>query len=453
MTQVLTDLDSNKLTAIEAECTVIATILQSQDTIAPLATILNPEMFYMQLHGLIFGTAQKINSLGGIVNAQTVSSELFTQKAMKGMISDYETPIFNIVRSHFPSVSALEYAELIRDKYKSRKYSEFCREALGFFEELPIDDAKERFESGLVELSKLDSSEYTVPISKPMGDVFSGLMEIYDRRQEGEMDQIILPTGIRDFDALIGGGIPRGRFITIMADTGVGKTTVLRKIIKTAGLLQQPTLEFSIEMTAESQSEKIYSDLTQIPTYALQNGVIREDQWEKLAQAREAYVGVPSMINDRVRTIEDIVSISRNFYATHGEVAIIAIDYLQLVESNKRELQFDDRRRLVYVCNQLNALKKELNTRIILLSQIGRTIKDRSDKRPTRHDAAETGRIEQTSDLLVGAYRDEVYHSDTTDRGVMELSVLKGRSVPTGTIKVLFDGAHSTIQDLARHEY
>ena len=450
MTETLTSSGNNILTALEAEGAVIATILQSQEAIAPLTTILTPEMFYTQLHGLIFGAAQKINSLGGIVNAQTVSDELFTQKAMKGLITDYETPIFSIVRSHLPSVSALEYAELIRDKYKSRKYCHFCREALGFFEELAIDEAKERFESGLVELSKLEASEHTVPISKPMNEVFSGLMEIYDRRQADEMHEIILPTGIRDFDALIGGGLAGGRFITIMADTGVGKTTVLRKIIKTAALLRQPTLEFSIEMTAESQSEKIYSDLAQIPTYALQNGAIREDQWEKLAQAREAYSGVPSMINDRVRNIEDIISISRNFYATHGKVAIIAIDYLQLVESNKRELQFDDRRRLVYVCNQLNALKKELNTRIILLSQIGRTIKDRSDKRPTRHDAAETGRIEQTSDLLIGAYRDELYHPDTTDRGIMELSVLKGRSVPTGTIKVLFDGAHSTIQDLAR---
>lgn len=451
MTQSLTERDGNKLVAIEAENAVIATILQSQDAIAPLKTILTPEMFYTQLHGLIFEAAQKINSLGGIVNASTVSGELFTQKAMQGLTTDYETPIFNIVRSHLPSVSFLEYAELIRDKYKSRKYCHFCREALGFFEELPVDEAKERFESGLVELSKLDASEHTVPISKPMSEVFAGLLEIYDRRQTNEMDQIILPTGIRDFDALIGGGIPRGRFITIMADTGVGKTTVLRKIIKTAAMLKQPTLEFSIEMTAESQSEKIYSDLAQIPTYALQNGAIREDQWEKLAKASEAYMGVPSMINDRVRTIEDIVSISRNFYATHGEIAIIAIDYLQLVESNKRELQFDDRRRLVYVCNQLNALKKELNTRIILLSQIGRTIKDRSDKRPTRHDAAETGRIEQTSDLLIGAYRDEVYNPDTFDRGTMELSVLKGRSVPTGTVRVLFDGAHSTIQDLARY--
>jgi replicative DNA helicase len=453
MTQVLTDSDNNKLVALEAEGAVIATILQSQDTIAPLATILTPEMFYIQLHGLIFGAAQKINSLSGIVNAQTVSDELFTQNAMKGMITDYETPIFNIVRSHLPSVSALEYAELIRDKYKSRKYCHFCREALSFFEGLPVDEAKERFDAGLVELSKLEASEHTVPISKPMGEVFSGLMEIYDRRQADEMHEVILPTGIRDFDALIGGGLAGGRFITIMADTGVGKTTVLRKIIKTAALLRQPTLEFSIEMTAESQSEKIYSDLAQIPTYALQNGAIREDQWERLAQAREAYMGVPSMINDRVRNIEDIVSISRNFYATHGKVAIIAIDYLQLVESNKRELQFDDRRRLVYVCNQLNALKKELNTRIILLSQIGRTIKDRSDKRPTRHDAAETGRIEQTSDLLIGAYRDELYHPDTSDRGIMEISVLKGRSVPTGTIKVLFDGAHSTIQDLTRNVY
>lgn len=446
----------NKLVAPEAEIAVIATILHGGDVIKGLNLILTPEMFYTALNGLIFRVAQKIDSLGGAVNARTVSDEISTQKLVAGVSTDFtqlEAQIFNIVRSRMPSVAVLEYAEIVRDKYKSRKYCEFCRQALGFFQELPIEDAKARFEAGLVDLSKLHASEHTVPISKPMGEVFADLLELHDRRQADEMDQIILPTGIRDLDALIGGGIARGRFVTIMADTGVGKTTVLRKIIKTAASLGRPTLEFSIEMTAESQCEKIYSDLAQIPTYALQNGAIRADQWDGLGLASEAYTGVPSMINDRVRSIEDIVSISRNFYATHGEVAIIAVDYLQLVESTKKELQFNDYLRFVYVCNELNALKKELNTRIILLSQIGKNIKERSDKRPTRHDASGTGRIEQTSDLLISAYRDEVYNLDTPDRGIMELSVLKGRSVPTGTIKVLFNGAYSTIEDLKRNGY
>jgi replicative DNA helicase len=432
-----------------SEINVIATFLQGEGWLSPLSAVLIPEMFFNHLHAAIFGMALKLHRQGCQVTPEIVAQELETKNQMSGAtIADYRGKIYEIIDSTLPTPSCMEYAYLIRDKYKSRKYRDFCKLAAGLFQELPIEEAKEKFEVGLVELSKIDSSEHTVPISKPMADVFTGLMEIYDRREEGEMDQIILPTGIRDLDALIGGGIPRGRFITIMADTGIGKTTVLRKIIKTAALLRQPTLEFSIEMTAESQSEKIYSDLAQIPTYALQNGMISEDQWGKLAQAREAYIDVPSLINDRVRNIEDIISISRNFYATHGEIAIIAIDYLQLVESTKRELQFDDRRRLVYVCNQLNALKKELNTRIILLSQIGRSIKERSCKRPTRHDAAESGRIEQTSDLLIGAYRDELYHPDTTDRGIMEISVLKGRSVPTGTVKVLFDGQYSSIQDL-----
>ena len=448
MSIVLTATDYNKHDSPEAELTVIATLLQSPDAIAPLMAMLTPEMFYTHLNGLIFGAVTKIHKLGGAVNAQTVSAELFVQKALKGMIEDYEDLVFKIVRSRFPSSSFLEYAEIVREKYKTRKYIYFCREALEFFENLPVTEAKERFDRSLVELSKIESSEYTVPISKPMNEVFSGLMEIYDRKQQGLMHEVILPTGIHDLDALIGGGFGEGKFITIMADTGIGKTTVLRKIIKTAASLGVPTLEFSIEMSAESMSEKIYSDLAQIPTWALQNGGIREDQWEKLAQARESYFNVPSMINDRVRNIEDIISISRNFYAQHGKVGIIAIDYLQLIESTRKDLQFDDRRRFVYACNELNALKKELNTRIILLSQIGRNVKDRADKRPTLHDAAESGRIEQTCDILISAYRDEHYNLGTADRGIMELSILKGRSIPRGTIKVLFNGQYSTIQDL-----
>jgi replicative DNA helicase len=125
---------------------------------------------------------------------------------------------------------------------------------------------------------------------------------------------------------------------------------------------------------------------------------------------------------------------------------------LQLIKSTRKELFIDKRARFIHVLEELNQLKKELNTRIILLSQIGRNVKDRNEKRPTINDAAETGALEELSDLLISFYRDEYYNPDTVDRGIMEVSVLKGRSVPTGMVKVLFDGQYSTIQDL-KHAY
>ena len=438
-----------------SEINVVATFLQSGDWLPPLSAILTPEMFFNHLHGAVFGMALKLHRQGCQITPEIVAQELETKSQMSGAaIFDYRSKIYEIMDSTFPTPSCLEYAHLIRDKYKSRKYRDFCKQAAGLFQELPIDEAKEKFESGLVELSKINTSEHTVPISKPMGEVFTGLMEIYDRRQKGEMEEIILPTGIRDLDALIGGGIPRGRLIVMMGATGMGKTTLLQALLKNATYhLKRSCLFFSVEMTSEAQSEKIYSNLAQIPTTSLQNGAIQEHQWEKLASAREAYIDVPLMINDQVRNIEDMISISRNFYAQHGEIAIIAIDFLQLVKSTRKELFMDNRARFLYILQELNQLKKDLNTRIILLSQIGRNVKDRAEKRPTINDAAETGGIEELSDLLISFYRDEYYHPETVDRGIMEVSILKGRSVPTGTIKVLFDGAHSTIQDLARHGY
>jgi replicative DNA helicase len=437
-----------------SEINVIATFLQGEGWLDPLSAVLIPEMFFNHLHGAIFGMALKLHRQNCQITPEIVAQELETKSQMSGANADYRTMIYAIVDSTLPTPSCMEYAYVIRDKYKSRKYRDFCKQAAGLFQELPIDEAKERFESGLVEISKINSSEYTVPISKPMGEVFTGLMELYDRRLAGDMEEIILPTGIRDFDNLIGGGIPRGRLIVMMGATGMGKTTLLQAVLKNATYhLKRPCLFFSVEMTAEAQSEKIYSNFAQIPTTSLQNGAIQEHQWEKLANAREAYIDVPLMINDQVRNIEEMISISRNFYAQHGEIAIIAIDFLQLVKSTRKELFMDNRARFLYILQELNQLKKELNTRIILLSQIGRNVKDRAEKRPTINDAAETGGIEELSDLLISFYRDEYYNPDTVDRGIMEISILKGRSVPTGTTKVLFNGAYSTIQDLTKNGY
>ncbi len=345
-----------------SEINVIATFLQGEGWLTPLSAVLIPEMFFNHLHGAIFGMALKLHQQGCQITPEIVAQELETKSQMSGAtVFDYRTAIYAIVDSTLPTPSCLEYAYLIRDKYKSRKYRDFCKQAAGLFQELPIDEAKEKFESGLVELSKINSSEHTVPISKPMADVFTGLMETYDRRQQGKMEEVILPTGIRDLDALIGGGIARARLIVMMGATGMGKTTLLQAILKNASYkLKRPSLLFSIEMTAEAQSEKIYSNSAQIPITALQNGAIQDQQWEKLAEARESYIDIPMMINDRVRNIEDIVSISRNYYAEHGEIAIIAIDFLQLIKSTRKELFIDKRARFIHVLEELNQLKKEL---------------------------------------------------------------------------------------------
>ena len=210
--------------------------------------------------------------------------------------------------------------------------------------------------------------------------------------------------------------------------------------------MRNPALFFSLEMSDSAQAQKLFSKHAQISTSDLQNGNIPSEKWGALMEAQQGYENLPFKVNDRARNIEDIISISRQFYAEHGSIGMIGVDYLTLVRTNQKMMT---RERVDYVLEELNQLKKELNTRVVVLCQIGRDTKQSGDKRPTIYSAKESGGVEEASDLMLGCYRDEYYNPETRDRGIFELIALKNRYGKTGTIKLLWDGANSSISNLS----
>lgn len=438
------------LCSVVAENIVIATILSSQDVIKAVMPILDGSMFYTTLHGQIFDTCVELFQGQGQINPDSVFQHMATKREMKGLqpnLSD-RAAIFAIYENNLPSPSLVEYAELIRDKYKSRKYRDFCREGQGIFQEQSFEEAIVWFEKKLVEFRALQAnSEHTKSMYDVMGEEFVNLTRIAESRETGNIHDSILPTGFRDLDAAMDDGIPRQRLISVLGSTAMGKTTLLLELLTyTSLVMHQPSLFFSLEMSSNAQAQKLFSKHAQITTGALQSGKIPAEKWGVLMDSQQNYYNLPMKVNDRVRTIEDIISVSRQFYSEHGQIGMIGIDYLTLVRTANKQMPKRDR--VDYVLEELNQLKKELDTRIVVLCQIGRDVKQSADKRPTIYSAKESGGIEEASDLIYGCYRDEYFNPDTRDRGILELIVLKNRYGRTGTVKLLWDGANSTISNL-----
>ncbi|NBV95600.1 MAG: hypothetical protein EBR90_02270 [Actinobacteria bacterium] len=438
------------LCSVIAENIVIATILGSQDVIKAVMPILSGSMFFTALHGQIFDTCVELFSVNGYISPETVYQHMATKREMRGLqpnLSD-RAAIFAIYENHLPSPSVVEYSELIREKYKSRRYRDFCREGQGVFQEQSFDDAIVWFEKKLVEFRGLQgNSEHTRSMFDVMGDEFISLTRIAESRETGNIHESILPTGFRDLDHAMDDGIPRQRLISVLGSTAMGKTTLLLELLNyTSLVMRQPSLFFSLEMSSSAQAQKLFSKHAQISTGALQSGKIPPDKWGVLMESQQNYYNLPMKVNDRVRTIEDIISVSRQFYSEHGEIGMIGIDYLTLVRTANKQMPKRDR--VDYVLEELNQLKKELDTRIVVLCQVGRDAKQSADKRPTIYSAKESGGIEEASDLIYGCYRDEYFNPDTRDRGILELIVLKNRYGRTGTVKLLWDGANSTISNL-----
>jgi len=284
------------LCSVVAENIVIATVLSSQDVIKAVTPILTSEMFYTALHGQIFDTCVEIFNSGGYISPDSVYQHMATKREMKGLppnLSD-RAAIFALYENHLPSPSIVEYAELIREKYKSRKYRDFCREAQGIFQEREFADSLSWFEQKLVEFRALQGDEsHTRLMFDVMGEEFINLTKIAEARETGNIHESILPTGFKDLDYLLSGGLPRQRLVTILGSTGMGKTTVLLELLTyTSYVMRQPSLFFSLEMSSSAQAQKLFSKHAQISTGSLQNGRIKPEEWGVLMEAQENYSGL-----------------------------------------------------------------------------------------------------------------------------------------------------------------
>lgn len=438
------------LRSLPAEQAVISSLLTYQGIGNDLSLILTGKMFYNVLHGQIFDKCIQLDKQGEPVSMESVCSalslDLQIQDSRQAGTLHFDT-IFRITQEFYGTPNYKELAEIIRDKYKAREYRNLCQQAMNKFGEHSFAESKDWFEQKLTELHSTGASQHTRKMADVMLEEFHNLAAI-NQSQDAEAS-LILPTGFKNLDEKLGGGMPAERLCCILGATGMGKTTLLLEILfSSAYIYRQPTLFFSLEMGANSQAQKLFSKHVKISTQHLQAGRISEAQWQAIYQTTLDYQPVPLEINDRVRNIEEIVSISRAFYAKHGSIGAIAVDFLTLVKASGKG---DDRHTPNHVLQELNQLKKDLNTRVYVLCQIGRAVKDRQDKRPKIEDAKETGMVEELSDVVLSCYRDEYYFPDTNARGTMELCMLKSRYTNLETFKLIFDGANSSIFDMVKY--
>ncbi len=230
----------------------------------------------------------------------------------------------------------------------------------------------------------------------------------------------------------------------------MGKTSLMMNMAENAVIRgEAPVLVFSLEMPADSLIMRMLSSLGNINQSKIRSGQLDDDDWPRLTSA-------VTMLNDRPLFVDDtggltpneLRSRARRVAREHGEIGLIVIDYLQLmqiagnVENRATEIS--------EISRMLKSIAKEFNCPLIAGSQLNRGLEQRHDKRPVMSDLRESGAIEQDADLIIAIYRDEVYHEDTPDKGIAEAIILKQRNGPIGTRKLKFFGQYTKFEDLAQ---
>jgi replicative DNA helicase len=210
----------------------------------------------------------------------------------------------------------------------------------------------------------------------------------------------------------------------------------------------KPVLVFSLEMGHNELTQRILSSEAKVDSSKLRNGRISEADWGAIGRAI-GRLEVPLFLDDNPRvTVMEIRAKARRLKARHGGLALIVIDYLQLMSGGgnpeNRQLEVSE------ISRNLKILARELEVPIVALSQLSRNLEARADKRPMLSDLRESGSLEQDADVVMFLYRDEVYNAESPDKGSAEVIVAKHRSGPIGTKRLVFLGQYTRFDNAAR---
>ena len=430
--------------SLEAEISVLGSMLLSADAIAEVSESVNPADFYRGAHRTMFEAMCDLYDKGEPVDTVTLADEL----ERRGKLADVGGAIaIADISAQVPTpANAVYYARIVTDRALKRRLIEAgsTLTKLGFDLEKTGADAVDEAEAHVFDLAnKQRKGEFV-----PMRDLLAEAFDLIEKLHESDSTITCLETGFTDLDQLTSGLQP-GQLVILAARPAMGKSTLVTNIITNVAAGQRkPAAIFSLEMGQMEIVQRMLSAEAKLDSDRLRTGKLRHDDWPKLSKAMGKLSEAPLFIDDTPGiTMMEIRSKCRRIAQRHG-LSLIVVDYLQLMESHKKS---DGRvQEVAEFSRGLKVLAKEIGCPVIALSQLSRKPEERTDRRPMLSDLRESGAIEQDADIVGFIYRDEVYNPDTEAKGEAELIIAKHRAGRLATVRLSFLGHHSRFANIAR---
>ncbi len=283
-------------------------------------------------------------------------------------------------------------------------------------------------------------------------EVLSKVVDRIDTLFEQDSPITGLSTGFTDFDMQTAGLQPAD-LVIIAGRPSMGKTTFAMNLAENAAIQsKEPVAVFSMEMPADSLAMRMLSSLGQIDQHRLRTGKLNDDDWPRLTSAIALLNEAPLFIDDTpALTVTELRARARRLKREHG-LSMVVIDYIQLMQGSGKNNE-NRTTEVSEISRSLKALAKELNVPVVALSQLNRSLEQRTDKRPVMSDLRESGAIEQDADVIVFIYRDEVYNADSPEKGKAEILISKQRNGPIGKVFLTFQGKYTRFENFAYNNY
>ena len=286
---------------------------------------------------------------------------------------------------------------------------------------------------------------------KALKDILPETVDRIDELHQSDGNITGISSGFNEFDKLTA-GLQGGDLIIVAGRPSMGKTTLAINIAENAAIgSQKGTAIYSMEMPAQQLAFRMISSLGRVDQTHLRTGNFPDEDWSRINTAVQLMSEAPIYIDDSPGlSPTEIRARARRLHREHG-LDLIVVDYLQLmqIEGTKENRATE----ISEISRGLKALAKELNVPVIALSQLNRSVEQRTDKRPVMSDLRESGAIEQDADIIVFIYREEVYNQDTPRKGIADITIAKQRNGPIGDFPLTFVGRYTKFENWVPDAY
>ncbi|NUM44061.1 MAG: replicative DNA helicase [Anaerolineales bacterium] len=428
---------------IEAEEALLGALLIDPDTVVQVATVVQPEDFYVQRHGWIYDAIRHLHDQRQPVDFLTVSDELERRQQLQDVGgAAFLSSLINAVPS---AVHGFQYAQIVQRTSTLRQLIG----AAGQIARLAYEDTQN------VEAVVDQSEQLIFSISErrlerdlqPIRSIMRGVMDELDLLHQRKGEVLGVPTGFQTLDKLLG-GMQRSDLLIVAARPGMGKTSLALSMALSAAKKHAARVAiFSLEMSNEQLVQRLLSQEARIDSQRLRLGQIQDDEWGRVAEAAGVLSECPIFIDDSAAISPfELRTKARRLHAEHG-VDLLIVDYMQLMHSGTRN---ENRvQEISFISRSLKQLARELKVPLVALSQLSRQVENRADKRPQLADLRESGSIEQDADVVMFVFREEVYKEDTERKNIAEIIVSKHRHGPTGSVDLFFNKHFTHFDELA----
>lgn len=456
MTQANEMIDKTPPQSLEAEMSLLGSLLLDKEAMLKIGDTVHPEDFYKTSHSKIFETISELYQKNEPVDLISVSNRLSEKNLLEQ--AGGQTYLASLINSVPTASHAAHYAGIIHRKATRRRMLKAAHEitSLGYDENEDIETLLDVAQQHLFGVSQNFMQQNFTPIKGVLNDAFERIDELH--KNKGALRGV--PTGYRDLDNILA-GLQKSDLVILAARPSCGKTSLALDIVRNIGTkLKKSVGLFSLEMSKEQLVDRMLCAEARVDLWKMRTGNLsdrpEDNDFPRIGHAMGVLAEAPIFIDDTPNAnINQIRTKSRRLQAEHG-LDLIVIDYLQLMESRggiENRVQ-----EVAQITRGLKGIARELNIPVVALSQLSRVVEQSKPAIPKLSHLRESGSIEQDADVVLFIYRkaaDRNYRLEEIppdERYIAEVYVAKHRNGPTGKVTMIFDEKMASFRSLDRHQ-